>query len=380
MWLTPSRDHSRAMTTPAESPTAVQPRLERPAGHSWRGVSRALARATGTDVILWRVLFIVLFFFSGLGLVLYLAGLFAIPQEGQPRSLAERMLHGPDRSLGRLDLVLVVVLVIATLGLFADENMLVAAAVLGAVAFLVLRDPPQAGYVVPPAPVEVTAPAPFATPAPPLEPFVPKPPRPRSVLGRLTVSLALLVVAVEILLAASGNDAINERVVLASALTVVGAGIVVGAWWGRSAGLVVLAVFLSLGLFATTAVNGVFGGGIGEREWRPVATGSYELGIGEATLDLRDSALRTASGTVSARVGIGHLVVLVPSESDRPLPRLLDGLGRTCTFNGDFTGFGGPRDSETGGFDQNLDLKVSSLPDLEIDLEVGIGEIEVCHA
>lgn len=329
-------------------------------------------------MILWRVLFIVLFFFSGLGLVLYLAGLFAIPQEGEPRSLADRLLHGPDRQLGRRDLFLVVVLIIATLCLFADANMLVAAAVLGVVAFLVLRDPPQAGYVVPPAPEGVAASAPFTSTsyAPPLEPYVPKPPKPKSVLGRLTFSVALLVVAVEILLAASGYDAITERVVLASALAVVGAGLVVGSWWGRSTGLIVLAIFLSLGLLATTAVNGVVGEGVGEREWRPSAAGSYELGIGEATLDLRDPALAKASGNLSARVGIGHLIVLVPRSEDRPLTRLFDGRNGSCTY--DFAGFDGRQRSD--GFNRHIDLKVASLPDLDVDLEVEIGEIEVCHA
>lgn len=367
--------------------TTASARLERPAGHPWRGVARALAKATGTDVILWRVLFIVLVFFDGLGIVLYLAGLLAIPQQGQPRSLADRLLHGPNRRLANWDLALVVVLVVATLALLADGDGLIAVAVIGVVAFLVLREPSPAGYVVSaPTTPEVEPPA----YAPAADPFVVPPPRPRSILGRLTVSVALLVVSLELLAAAAGNEAITERVVIASALVVVGLGLVVGSWWGRSALLVVLAVLLSLALFVTTAVDGVLGKGVGERSWRPVAAGSYELGIGEAVLDLRDPALADAEGVLSAKVGIGHLVVLAPSDTDRSIPGVLSRIGRggcsvrNVTIEGDRLEDIGPfpftsRRQESGGVNRELSLTLPELPALTVDLEVGIGEIEVCH-
>ena len=84
------------MTAPDLTAT---PRLERPRESAFRGVCSALARATGTDPVLWRVLFAVLVVFDGLGLLLYLVGMLLIPYEGEPQSLYQRLVHGPDRHL-----------------------------------------------------------------------------------------------------------------------------------------------------------------------------------------------------------------------------------------------------------------------------------------
>src|SRR5438445_2573751 len=75
----------------------TSPRLERPADTPFLGVATALANTTGTDVVLWRVLFVVLSFFGGLGAALYLACYVSIPAEGAEHSLVSRVLHGPDR-------------------------------------------------------------------------------------------------------------------------------------------------------------------------------------------------------------------------------------------------------------------------------------------
>lgn len=56
------------------------------------GVATALANQTGIDVSLVRLGFVVSLFFGGLGILAYLAGWLLIPEEGQSRSQAERML------------------------------------------------------------------------------------------------------------------------------------------------------------------------------------------------------------------------------------------------------------------------------------------------
>ncbi|MEV4404877.1 PspC domain-containing protein [Actinoplanes sp. NPDC049598] len=61
------------------------------------GVSGALARATNTDPVLWRVLFAVLGVISGVGVLLYLIGWLIIPAEGDTASPIESLL-GKGRS------------------------------------------------------------------------------------------------------------------------------------------------------------------------------------------------------------------------------------------------------------------------------------------
>lgn len=384
----------QAMTTPplvepATAPPPPEPganRIERPAGHPFRGVARAVARATGTDPTLWRVLLVVLTVFNGLGLALYVGGLVAIPQEGQQRSLADRLLNGPHRRLAGADIALLVAAGLLAVVLLGSGNTLLAVVVLGVVAALALRHPAEGGYVVPPA-----APPGTAVAAEPAVPTVARARRRRSILGRLTASVALLVVSLELLAAALGNDAIDQGVVIASALVVVGLGLVAGAWWGRSTGLVVLAVLLALGLFASTAVDGVVGKGVGERRWQPTSAGSYELGIGEGVLDLRRPELASAQGTIEARVGVGHLVVLVPGQAQRELPRLFSrfptscGMGRSVFRSSGaeievdgLTIRGLGRRQESSGVNRQLTVRSAALPGLTVDLEVGIGAIEVC--
>jgi phage shock protein PspC (stress-responsive transcriptional regulator) len=61
------------------------------------GVSGALARATNTDPILWRVIFIALAFFAGFGVVAYLVLWLATPADGDSASPVEA-LFGRGRS------------------------------------------------------------------------------------------------------------------------------------------------------------------------------------------------------------------------------------------------------------------------------------------
>ncbi len=124
----------------------------------------------------------------------------------------------------------------------------------------------------------------------------------------------MLVVGGLLLAARGGLDGVTPPRVLAAALLVVGAGLLVGTWYGRARWLLLPGVLLVLALGATTAVQGPYGWEVGERTWVPAdGTGDarYRLGAGEATLDLR--GLQPGElDRVRAQVGAGHLVVLVP--------------------------------------------------------------------
>ena len=344
----------------------ASPRLERPTDSAFRGVCTALARTTGTDVVLWRVLFVVLAFFNGLGAVLYLAGIVTIPRQGQPRSLAERLLQGPDRHLEREEVVVLVVLGLATASLVGHGDSLFAAAVIAGlgVPWSTARGQRRPHRPRVPGRPSGSLAAPLRTTAPSYAVLAAFSAR----RCRRSRRAAVVVTGVLVLLGATGTDGITVEVVLSSALAVVGLGLVAGAWWGRSRGLIVLALLLGLGLAGTVAVRPALEAGVGERTWRPTAAGSYRLGVGEATLDLRDLPVRESGPTaVKARVDVGHLVVIVPDG----LRVSLDAKAQL----GDLLVLGG----DTNGRDVNkhADLGGEGAPQVRLDLSVRTGQVEV---
>jgi phage shock protein PspC (stress-responsive transcriptional regulator) len=146
--------------------------------------------------------------------------------------------------------------------------------------------------------------------------YVP-PPRtePRSYLGLLTVSAALVVGAL-LGLANTLGASIDGLVIFSSVLLVLGVGMIVGAWRGKARWLIAPALVVLLVVQGTAAVHNLVGGtsGVGDRRWTPtVSPTAYDLGAGSATLDLR--RLPAGASTISARIGLGELIVLVPADT-----------------------------------------------------------------
>lgn len=143
------------------------------------------------------------------------------------------------------------------------------------------------------------------------------PPRtePRSYLGLLTLSAAVVVGALLGLANALGAS-ISGLIVFASMLLVLGVGMVVGGWRGRTRWLIAPALVVLLIVQGTAAVHHIVGGasGVGDRRWTPVATSqSFDLGAGSAVLDLSKTSPGTSSFT--AKVGIGELRVILPRDT-----------------------------------------------------------------
>ncbi len=365
------------------------PRFERPRHTPVKGVCAGLARATGTDATLWRVLFVVGVLFGGLGLALYVVAVVLMPAEGEPRSLADRLLHGPDRHLTTGQVLLLALASVLVSGLVLGSDTVIALVVIGTLGYLIVRSR-ATGQAVAASPGWSAPAAAAADPAgvhgptwawPPPPPARPEPAR--SPLTGITVSAALLVTGLLALLGRAHS--IPAEVVLASALGVVGLGLVVGAWFGRAPWLVVAGLVLALATGLTAAARPVIDHGAGERRWTPTAEPeqSYRLGVGEGVLDLTRVAPRElAPLAITARVEVGHLLVLVPPGL-RVEVVARGRLGEVVVD--DRTPTSGASGRDTTHADSPFDspatvrrvLGPEGSTDVSLDLSVGTGQVEV---
>ncbi len=366
---------TQTMTEPAPDPSPRPRRVERPREAPFKGVCTAVADATGTDAVLWRVLTVVLAFFGGVGIVLYVLGIVAIPRDDEERSIGDRLLHGPDRHLGRGQLWPVVILVVGLACLVTGTDGTLVLLVLGGLGVLWWRRREQHPTIVASdalAPDRIEEPALAWTPPPPR---AERPGRPRSPLGGLTTSVAGLLAGALVLIGATTDTSISTEVVFGSALAVVGLGLVVGSWWGRSVGLVLLAVALAVALAVTAVVQPTVDAGLGERTWTPTGAASYRLGVGKATLDLTSLRTREKGTTrIDARVDVGHLIVLVP-EGLRVTGTGTADLGEVVVAQPVGRVLEEGRDTR-----QDFVLGPAEGPQVQLALKVRLGQVEVRRA
>ena len=380
-------------TAPTQPPPPGPPRssllYRDPDNSMFAGVCTAVARYTDTDPVIWRIVTVVLAVFGGAGGVLYVLGWLLIPKRGETTGIAEQWLHRRKRFSPVVVLVTVIVAVVL-LGGLDNGNAVAALAVLGAVGYLVHRDregrplaPSYTGPVVTPdAPVTDvpawTAPQPAtAWPTDPAAWAGPPPePRVRSRLGAVTLSLAALTAGVMVLAHAYGAHAFTPARILAVTLVVVGGGLVVGTWIGRARWLALIGILLALALAVTAATDDpsdTFRGGLGDRTWTVPATATaptYRLGIGEATLDLRQLTATGPHLVVHAHVGAGHLIVLVPDD----VPLRLHAKARV----GDITEFGVSLDDGDHA-ERTRTYGPAGDPRVEVEAAVTAGQVEVRH-
>jgi len=378
------------------------------------GVAGGLGRYAGVDPLIFRILFVVLAVFGGSGILLYALGWLLIAQDGEAESEGQRLFNGRSRSSISTVIALVVVIVVGLVatGALLDTGPglggLGVLVILAAVIVLLVRNgqrpaadpfahPPTYGPVPPPEPGKfgqtpgtayavgppaATTPPPTYGPPPTAyaPPLPPRPPKQRSILGRVTLSVALIVVGLLISWNAASDDDVKVVAILASALAVAAAGLLVGAVRGRARGLIVLGVLLSIATSATAVADDHLVGGIGQRDWTPRTVAQaekrdYRLGIGEGELDL--SRLPTGSTVdVDARVGIGQLRVIVP----RGARVVVDGHVAAGVLR-----VAGSPTIEDDDIDEviTIDPAAGAVPsgtEITIEAEVGFGELEVRRA
>ena len=412
---------------PPQGSAPPRPPLRRTTGKDnvLAGVSAGIARWLGIDPILVRVAFVILTIFGGSGILLYLAGWLFIPEDGREESPGESFFRNHN-ALAITAAVVIGVLVVAPMlawgfwdGGIGFGGIVLLGLVIAAVVALTRRNDPSHPAVAPglPGPVgaassesppsepaatthptavlpgpqqhqTMTLPVPpdNAPPAPPAPtptappPPPPSPPREKSVLGRLTFSLALVVSGGLVALDLADVIAVSAVTVVATALVIVGLGLLVGAFVGRSRGLIALGVLLTLVLIPMSAVpRGIdwnTGDGAGDRTY-VVRTASdldsdFALGAGKLTLDLRQADV-TGDHTIDASVGVGELVVWLPRDADAVDISVEVGVGAV-----EF-----PGEAERGGVDVDstwerpLPADAASDAALTLTLSSGLGKVTV---
>jgi hypothetical protein len=205
----------------------------------------------------------------------------------------------------------------------------------------------------------------------------PVPAAPRSRLGRFTLSLGLLVVGVLAVVNIAGVH-VPFGVYAASVLAVIGLGLVIGAWFGRSRGLIPLGVILSLVAAVAGGVNGRvpdMSHGNGDLTLTPAVLASveddYHQNLGDFTLDLRNVDFTGADKHITITMNAGDLKVLVPPKVDTTVIAKVS-AGDAKVFGSQWGGLGTARrtivDDDTdgpGGGTLTLDI-TQKLGDLEV--------------
>ena len=400
---------------PAGTPAPPRPLLRRTNGDDKvvAGVAGGIARTLGIDPILVRVAFVILAIFGGSGILLYIAGWLFIPDEADADSAGERFFRD-NNTLVIIAVVVAAVLIVGPLfawgawdgGLGFGGTVLLLLVIAGVVALsrrgsattavatdasssptssvptssvpTTVIDRPTAS--LPPTQGPPQPPAPPALPeqgSPPPSP--PAPPRERSVLGRLTVGVALLVTGSLVALDLADVISVSAVVVLASALAVVALGLLLGTFVGRSRGLIALGIPLALVLIPLSAVpHGIdwnTGDGTGERTYRVRTLADlqpeYSLGAGSMTLDLRALDPSTTKA-VDVSIGAGEVIVLLPEDVPATVHSDV-GIGQIDM----------PNEPQHGGFDIEQSW-VSPVPvdsptsgSFDLTLRAGLGSVTV---
>ncbi|HLT69992.1 MAG TPA: PspC domain-containing protein [Acidimicrobiales bacterium] len=199
--------------------------------------------------------------------------------------------------------------------------------------------------------------------------------------GPSAVAGALLLVGTGVLWLIDALDVadVSREAALGWGLVGIGAALVVGAWYGGAWPLLPVAVVLALVLAAGEVLGVPLDAGTGERrvviETADQLDERHELLAGRLELDLRDAPLsRTRVQELQAAVGAGHLRVVVPRDADVEV-RARTRVGAVLAERGTRI----DNRVENGAFvDQRFTLDAPGAgPRLELDLQVGLGKIEV---
>ncbi|MCX6401793.1 MAG: PspC domain-containing protein [Propionibacteriales bacterium] len=339
------------------------------------GVAGGIARHLDIDPLLVRVAFVILTFFGGGGLILYGVAWLLVPEEHTDDAVIR-----VDEGVRTAALIIAGVITIASMvgDSFGGPDFPWPLMVIGLV-FLVIFGGKQArkdrwsGGQPPPGPVSgevAVAPSyPGYRPGPPPQPHVVDPRRRGPLLFPFTLALAAFGVGVVATLHLAGLD-VAPSAYPATVLGVVGLMLVVGAFYGRAGGLILIGLLAAGTTAVTSVVDDVE---MGELTPTPTSAADldsdYDLGIGEIVVDLTEldpADFKELGGrTLKLDVSIGHIEVIVPEEGLRIEADASIGAGEANLFgeksdNDETSSHGDPDD-----------------PTLTIDAAVILGQIDI---
>ncbi len=377
-------DQTAVATAEAVAPqTPHGPRrpLRRRAGHRlFAGVAGGLADYAGVRPMVFRLAFVLFTVAGGLGLLIYLLLWWVVPREDLPDSAGERLLrrfpNAPSwAGIGLL--MLGAVLLAGQFGLWRP-NVLWAFLLIGLGVVLFKRDAERQAPERPRAALPVERPVTAGGLERPamFEPLPePRPPRPRSSLGWLTFGGMLLALGMAAVLDNLGAIRPWVGQYPSLALGILGAGLVVGAWWGRARSLILLGLLLVPVVLAGSLVRVPLEGPIGDVYEQPQSLGQvrsqYRVLAGSLALDLTRLDLQHERLAVDATIGMGDITVIVPRD-----------------LRVEVVGNVGAGDASVGrhwqsGFDLTIDRALGSEDGdglLLLDLDSGIGTVSVYRA
>lgn len=353
------------------------------------GVAGGVARHLDVDPVLVRVVLVVLAFFGGAGLLLYVAAWLLVPEEGLDEAAI-------SSSPSTRTTVLIIVAAVAGLLAIGDGwgfggfpwPLLLIAVIVAVV--LANRDrQPSAGHAPPGQtaqgePVSTTPAQPGVPPTPwsdtrpeteplpwdlPEQPAAPGPqPNRGPVLFWPTLALVAIALGVLGIIDAAGASVVDSAYP-ALALAVVGLMLTVGAWFGRTGGLIFLGVVAAVSLALSSLTSSL---AIGNNEQTPATVAEldspYSMGVGRIALDLTEID-GFAGERVAADLGAGSVLVTVPDDIGVVVDAEVTGGGEVVV-DGERADGDSPRIRESLGPE-------AGDPDLTLDLSATFGRIEV---
>lgn len=364
------------------------------------GVARGIAENFGISDWIPRVFFVITAFMGGFGVVLYAAGWAFIRSEDEAQSPAERFFSGASTSRAWLGVGLIVIAGMIVLARFT----FLTGEVIWAGALLVVGLLLYLGYIpgrrsrggpseskegvqrmtttdtdttVPvnngdsddsPAGGSIPRP-PTPPPTPPARP--PTQPREGSVLGRITLGVTAIGLGVLAILDNLDALAIDAQPYhyLALAVTIIGVGLLVGAFAGRARWLI-----LVLALLIPTLIFSPFFRSETRRadlRVRPATFSeldtSYDLDVGQLVIDLTDLPWNGQEIDLDANVDVGSVVIRLPEDVGIDGSANVD-IGQVSDRERTSAGIGNPQlEWNESGSDGTVML----------DAHVSLGEIEI---
>jgi phage shock protein PspC (stress-responsive transcriptional regulator) len=333
--------------TTQELPPEPRRLLRARSGRMVGGVCAGLGRYFNVDPIIFRIGAVVLVLVGGAGLLAYLAALLLIPSEDSADA------DGAPAGRNRWLVIGGVVVLLCITWPFLLGGGLLIAGLLVPFAFLVAAGVLVWWFVSGEGPAGEAG----------------------DVAKRAALGIAILAVCGLIAFGGAWAAAAGGETVVAIAVIAAGVAILAGAFLRPVRWLVLPAVALALSAGAVSAAGIDLDGGVGERDYRPTSVAdlhdTYELGIGELIVDLRQTDLPPGDVPLAIDLGVGEARVIVPDDvcvaTDAEV-----GIGELRTF-----------DRNNDGVDVNLE----DTPDADADVtrllvkaEVGLGALKIGHS